>query len=52
MSLWKGQVADSRNIVVQDDDDDDWDTDADFVVSSTKSYQHCNLHMDMDVTNF
>ncbi|KAL5257259.1 hypothetical protein ACHWQZ_G012251 [Mnemiopsis leidyi] len=31
MSLWKGQVADTRNIVVQDDDDDDWDTDADFV---------------------
>ena len=47
MSLWKGQVADSRNIVVQDDDDDDWDTDADFVVSSTKSYQNCNLYRDM-----
>lgn len=50
MSLWKGQVADSRNIVVQDDHDDDWDTDADFVVSSTKSYHNCNLHRDMDVT--
>ena len=35
MSLWKGQVADTKNIIIQDDDDDDWDTDADFVVSDS-----------------